>query len=217
MKVADLKLRAVQHSPTKPAASQWPQGTPQRLTRKLAQQIFDLISTSTDSLFTLLHAHPELPPFRTLITWKRNHLWFNHLWQAAREAQAEFLIQRSLDLAKSTTPKTAHVSRVQFDIYKYIASKFAPAVYGDKPQPTTSVSVNLAIVPQERIADLRNRLESSREHYRLVPPQVPDNGSTHTPDSTHTPTPTSTPTATQTSTPTSTPTAAKTREIGSCT
>jgi len=48
----------------------WPIGTPQRLSHPLAKRIFDLISTSTTSIYKLRKTHPELPNYRQLYHWK---------------------------------------------------------------------------------------------------------------------------------------------------
>lgn len=168
----------------------WPSGKRhKRLLYSFAELFFSTIATSTNSLFRILHDNPSFPPYSQLMHWKKTRPWFKEAWQHAREAQAEFLIQQTLDIAKAATPKTAHVARVQFDIYRYIASRFAPAIYGDKAQTSTSTSlnVNVAVVPAERITDLRQRLEHTRDHFRQLngsrsaadPPQHPDNDQDH--------------------------------------
>jgi hypothetical protein len=139
-------------------------GTPQRLNHLLARRIFDLISTPTTSIYRLLKQHPELPPYR----WKAKYPWFAQGWQCAREQRAEFLIQKTLDLAHNATPKTAHVARVQFDVYCFAAAKFSPTVYGDKPSQT-NVAVQLNVVSQEKLRELRSRLDVTRAHFQDLP------------------------------------------------
>ena len=141
----------------------WPEGTRQPLTKELAEYFFSLISTCDCSLLELLRQHPELPPFKQLDYWRRHTPWFCDSWRKARQAQADFLVQKCLDLAKASTPKNAHVTRVKFDIYRWAAAKFHPEVYGDKlaTTPNTTVNVGIAISP-ERLQDIRNKLDITR-------------------------------------------------------
>ncbi len=145
----------------------WPEGTRQPLTKELAEYFFSLVSTCDTSLIQLLRSHPELPPFKQLDYWRRHTTWFCEGWKQARRQQADFLVQKCADLAKNATPQTAHVSRVQFDIYRWMAAKFHPDAYGDKlaTTPNTTVNVGIAISP-ERLQDLRNKLDITRSALR---------------------------------------------------
>jgi hypothetical protein len=73
-----------------------------------------------------------------------------------------------LDLQKSVTPQNAHVVRVRFDILRYVASRFHPSVYGERPAsaPVPTVNVGVAISP-ERLVDLRSRLDGTRSALAL--------------------------------------------------
>jgi hypothetical protein len=149
------------------ATTNWPEGTKQKLSKANAKRFFDLLSTSRSSLLELLRANPDLPPYHQLHKWRSSIPWFQEAWRTAREQQAEFLVQRCLDLAESTEPTNAHAQRVKFDIYWKVASKFFPSVYGDKPQTvqTTNVSIGVAISP-ERLNDIRAKLDDSRSSFR---------------------------------------------------
>jgi hypothetical protein len=91
------------------------------------------------------------------------------MWREARRQQGEFLAQRCLDFAQDTTPENAHAQRLKSDIYWRIASKFFPAVYGDKPvqSNTTNVSIGVSL-SQERLTELQAKLESTRAHFATV-------------------------------------------------
>jgi hypothetical protein len=82
----------------------------------------------------------------------------------ARKNQADFLVQKCADLAKDSTPQNAHVTRVKFDIYRWLAGKFHPDAYGDKPAAAPNVqTVNVGIsISPERLQDLRNKLDVTR-------------------------------------------------------
>lgn len=77
-------------------------------------------------------------------------------------------MQRCLDLARDATAKNAHAIRVKFDIYKFFASKWMPALYGDKPS-TTNVSTSVAVViSPERLDSIRSRLDAARGKVKEV-------------------------------------------------
>jgi len=134
-----------------------------KLTRSLAERLCNIISETDESLFTIIEKNPGLPHHKTLFNWQQRVPWFAQMLKEARIRQTHFLAQKCLDLAKSAQPKTAHVVRVQFDIYRWFAAKFNPDTYGDKPPPNQQTTVNVGIsIPQERIADLRSKLDQSR-------------------------------------------------------
>jgi hypothetical protein len=142
----------------------WPEGTKQPLTKELADYFFSLLSTCDTSLLELLRSHPELPHFNQLDNWRRRRAWFSEGWKAARKNQADFLAQKCADLAKNATPQTAHLARVQFDIYRWLAAKFSPDTYGDKPATPTPTTVNVGIsISPERLNEIRAKLDHTRQ------------------------------------------------------
>lgn len=147
-----------------PYSPVWPKGTRQPLTKALAEHFFSLLSTSETSLLELLRAHPELPPWQQLNNWRRRRPWFAQAWRQATKAQAHFLVQRCLDLYCTSTPETAHNTRVKFDILKFLSAKFHPDSYGDKPAqlPATTVNVGISISP-ERLTEIRTKLDQTRK------------------------------------------------------
>ena len=170
--LADLEKNGARTKPRKSAKkedlSQWPKGTSQPLTKLMASRLFSLISTSENSLSGLLKEHPELPPYRDMVRWRKTQPWFAAGWRTAREMQAEWLMQKALDLQKGATKETAHLCRVKFDIVKYIASRLHPEVWGDRPaaSPNISTTVQVGVISQERLADIRSRLEPTRDYFR---------------------------------------------------
>jgi Bacteriophage Sf6, terminase small subunit-like len=143
----------------------WPVGTRQPLSKPLAEYFFSLFSTCDTSLIQLLRNHPELPPFSQLDSWRRNVPWFNNGWKAARQSRADFFAEKCVEIYKSVTTKNAHQARVQFDILRWLAAKFHPDAYGDKPAalPTTTVNVGVAL-SAERLQELRAKLDDTRLH-----------------------------------------------------
>ena len=145
----------------------WPEGTPQPLTQEIASHFFSLMATSDCSLVQLLRDHPELPPFRQLDSWRANNKnGFAERWREARKAQAHFLVQECLDLQKGVNAQNAHQVRVKFDILRWVAAKFHPSVYAEKPAtaPIQTVNVGVAISPQ-RLQEIRSKLEQTRSAF----------------------------------------------------
>jgi hypothetical protein len=135
-----------------------------KLTKALADRFFSLLSESDKSVPQLLRENPDLPPFKTLFNWQERVPWFRDAWKQARIRQTHFLVDRCLDLYNSAEPKTAHVVRVKFDVLKWLAAKFNPSDYGDRPPSApsqTTVNVGINVSP-ERLNDLRLKLDSTR-------------------------------------------------------
>jgi len=130
----------------------------------------EILSKSELSVSKILAQNPQFPNERTLYRWKEKPK-FAVLWKRAREAQAEHLIQKCLDLANGATPKNAHAIRVQFDIYRFFAAKVLPSLYGDKPSPM-SVSTSVAVViSPERLNAIRAKLDASRATFKTIEEQ----------------------------------------------
>jgi hypothetical protein len=142
----------------------WPEGSKAPLTEELATYFFDLVSTCDCSLLELLRSHPELPNYHQLDNWRRRRAWFAEGWKQASQKRADFFVEKCADLAKNATEKTAHLARVKFDIYRWMAGKFHPDAYGDKPQqPSQSTTVQVGIaVSAERLNEIRAKLDDTR-------------------------------------------------------
>ena len=143
----------------------WPPGKRQPLTRPLAERFFDLLSTCDCSLLQLLRTQSRASPFAQLHSWRcHNKAGFGEQWKVASHNRAHFVVERCAELAKTVTPKTAHVARVKFDVYRWFAAKLHPEAYGEKflpQQQSTTVNVAVAISP-ERLAEIRNKLDITR-------------------------------------------------------
>jgi hypothetical protein len=138
------------------------------------------MSTNEVSLVQLLRDHPELPPFRQLDSWRANNKnGFAERWREASQARAHFLVEKCLDLQKSVNAQNAHQVRVKFDILRWIAAKLHPAAYAEKTATAPIQTVNVGIaISQERLADLRSRLDQTRS--ALAREKKTPNGATAT-------------------------------------
>jgi hypothetical protein len=133
----------------------------------IGRRIYELISTSENSLMSLVKLHPELPSLWTIHFWRKKYPAFAKLYEEARQNQAEYLIQRSLDYASEVTPKTAHATRVRFDIHRFFSGHILPQLYGDRPtdkQPAINAT-NVLVVSSAKLSQIRNALEHSRRMY----------------------------------------------------
>ena len=135
-----------------------------KLTKALATKLCDLVSESHESLTTILNRDPSLPGFKAIYNWQQRVPWFRQMWKETHIKQSHYLAQYILNLAESADPKTAHVVRVKFDIFKFIMAKFNPDFFGDKPHNAPiqqTVNVGISISP-ERLTELRTKLDSTR-------------------------------------------------------
>jgi hypothetical protein len=147
----------------------WPEGTRQALSKEVADRFFSLLSTCDGSLMQLLREHPELPPYAQLNSWRcHNKEGFGDQWKVASQNRARFLAERCAELAKEATPKTAHLVRVKFDVYRWFAARLYPEAYGEKllpQQQSTTVNVGISVTP-ERLSELRAKLDQSRTAFQ---------------------------------------------------
>jgi hypothetical protein len=70
-----------------------------------------------------------------------------------------------IQLAADCVTETTHVSITQYHIYKWVAGKFCPNIYGDKPaqnQFQTNVNLSVSLVSNEKLTELRQRLTPTR-------------------------------------------------------
>jgi hypothetical protein len=140
----------------------WPEGTPQPLTKEIADHFFSLMATSDCPLVQLLRDHPELPPYKQLDYWRRHKPGFAEGLKQAHQNQADFLAHRCLDLVKNVDAKNAHAARIKFDVYRWFAAKFHPAAYAEKPFQAPVQTVNVGVISPDRLQELRSRLEPTR-------------------------------------------------------
>jgi hypothetical protein len=134
-----------------------------KLTRALAEKFCNIISKSDDSVFKIIEDNPDFPSFNRLYHYQQRVPWFAQMWKDARIKQTHFLAHKCIELAKSAEPKTAHVVRIKFDIYRWFCAKFNPEIFAEKPAsaPTQTVNVGVSISP-ERLSEIRTKLEPSR-------------------------------------------------------
>lgn len=153
-------------------------GRPSIYTPALADIICKKIATSTVGLRKLCSENPELPDQTTINEWRFSNHAFSLQYTKAKQVQSELLAEECLDIADDSShdikygkddeefcnTEFVQRSRVRIDTRKWLASKLAPKIYGDRQviEQTTSENEQL----KAELAELRAKLaESSKSEY----------------------------------------------------
>ena len=130
-----------------------PFGRPTLLTVEMSKRICDLVATHDMGLPRLCEKFPELPEHQTINRWRREHAYFSANYAQAKMEQAELMAESIDDIAsglneyyyrdketgaaKIDSGLVAH-ARLLIDSRKWLASKLAPKIYGDRAQQADS-------------------------------------------------------------------------------
>lgn len=123
-------------------------GRPSRYNHELAMAICSRMAEG--ELLALIVKPASMPNRATIYRWTEQNPEFRSLFTRAREQQAHAVAEKGVLMALDATPENAQAKRVQFDGYKWFASKLLPKVYGDKMLHTGAdgegpVAVKLAL------------------------------------------------------------------------
>lgn len=109
--------------------------------------ICDEISTCSDGIRKILARHPGFPEFKTIMKWRIKNNDFGQQYARAKQIQAEIIFAEEIieiaddsSLDTTTNDKGREVcdnewvarSKLRIDSRKWIASRLAPKIYGDK-------------------------------------------------------------------------------------
>ena len=131
---------------------------PTKYTEELADQICDMISTSSIGLNHIC-AKLKIAP-SSVYLWLSENKEFSDKYARAREIQADFLADEIIEIADDSSRDTKTIrkggeivevedtewtnrSRLRVDARKWKASKLAPKKYGDKIQTEHSGAVKI--------------------------------------------------------------------------
>jgi hypothetical protein len=132
-------------------------GRPTLYTQDLADEICKKISTTSKGLLRLCNENSHWPTKETILDWRlTNKNDFSYQYRNAKAAQVEALVDECLDISDDTSydsyiqdngkevcnSEYVNRSRLRVDTRKWIASKLAPKVYGDKLDQTIQANVN---------------------------------------------------------------------------
>ena len=114
-------------------------------TPKLGEEICDAISCSSEGLKTLCDKNPHWPERRSIYRWIKKHEEFRNLYKQSKITQIESLVDDILEIANNSENDTYHDDegnpkcnvewvnrcRLRIDVYKWLACKLVPRIYGE--------------------------------------------------------------------------------------
>jgi hypothetical protein len=95
----------------------------------------------------------DMPSARTVYRWLREHEEFCQNYTRAKEDQADYLAEETLEIADREDIDPAD-KRIRVDTRKWLASKFKPKKYGDKLDVDAKHSGTIVFHLTEADADL---------------------------------------------------------------
>ncbi len=110
----------------------------------LADELCERLVTSKGGLNEVCKAK-DMPELRTVFRWIVRHPEFAIKYAAARDAQAQYLLDEIIPLADSATPQNAHAVRIMVDTRKWIVSKLLSTKYGDRIDGKVDHNVNVSV------------------------------------------------------------------------
>lgn len=147
-------------------------GRPTDYTPELAKEICETIASSSKGLIFHCRNNSHWPNETTIRRWVRERLDFCPMYAQARLDQADHFVEECLEISDDIENdyieseyglkfNSEHVqrSRLRIDTRKWLASKFAPKVYGDmaakaddgdKPKDSEAIAEAMAKYEQPR-------------------------------------------------------------------
>lgn len=128
-------------------------GRPSIYTDELADRICELVATNTDGLPKLCAEHDWMPGEETIRIWRFRNLEFAGKYAQAKRFQAELMAEQVKEIAaekayyidaegnQKVDPGFVASQRLQADTVKWLASKLAPKIYGDRQTIEQTVTV----------------------------------------------------------------------------
>lgn len=74
----------------------------------------------------------DTPGYRTIMTWLTQRADFRTAYILARQHQADYLAEETIDIADKARRGAADVARLRVDARKWYAAKLSPKKYSDK-------------------------------------------------------------------------------------
>ncbi|MGL6123766.1 MAG: hypothetical protein ACRC1W_12280 [Shewanella sp.] len=142
-------------------------GRPSKYCPEIVELICERVATHDMGLRQLTNMYDDMPDKVTINIWRRKHPEFRSQYAQAKCEQIEFLTEDILEIAdESTNDWTEYLekdtgvtgyklngdhvqrARLRIDTRKWLASKLAPKIYGEKQQ------TDLIIKHEDKITDL---------------------------------------------------------------
>jgi hypothetical protein len=139
-------------------------GRPTKYTDELAKLICQRVATCTEGLAYLYDKYDDMPHSDTIRVWRWEKPSFSAMYAQAKMFQAELMAEEIMQMSKEKliyrdsegndrvdSGYTA-CQRLQVDSAKWIASKLAPKIYGDRKQ---SEELN----PQDTLSKIKSLVD----------------------------------------------------------
>lgn len=154
---------------TKKAAPKRRPGRPTLYTPRLAERICEAVATSELGLAAILK-RKGMPGYSTVMQWLDRKPMFAEMYARAKEAQADLMAGRIVEIADSAGAEDVNVARLRVDARKWVAAKLKPRKYGERVAQELSGPEGGPIVysrvetPAEELTDdeLRAEIEECR-------------------------------------------------------
>lgn len=139
-------------------------GRPTDYTPELAEEICNVIASSSKGITRLCSARDHWPCPDTIFTWLRQHKEFSEQYAQAKRHQVDVLVEDILDIADDASldnvvndngdigcnTEWINRARLKIDTRKWLASKLVPRVYGNSIKYTAEVGISV----EERLKEL---------------------------------------------------------------
>lgn len=128
-------------------------GRPTIYNEELADRICELVATNTNGLPKLCDAHDWMPSHDTVNKWRYRYPNFSAKYAQSKRFQAELMAEQVKEIAsekayyidadgnQKVDPGFIASQRLQADTVKWLASKLAPKIYGDRQTIEQTVTV----------------------------------------------------------------------------
>ena len=137
-------------------------GRPSKYNEEIANKICDIIATSSKGL-RAISKEVDLN-VTTIMDWVKNNESFSKQYARAKMLQADLLVEEILEIADNDSkdtlmgefgemgnPTAVNRAKLRADTRKWLASKLAPKVYGDKLELSGDAENPLQIITGMRI------------------------------------------------------------------
>jgi len=157
---------------TTPAPAKRPPWRPTLYTPELTDRICTVVSQSAKSLATICAENPDFPCRDTIYDWLDRHPDFSYAFQRARQKQADFLAEQTLEIADDTSRdwepildgngnvvgvrvdgEHVQARKLRIDTRARMAGKLHPKRWGDNLNVQVSIGEELRKLVREANAE----------------------------------------------------------------
>ena len=138
-------------------------GRPSTYSETIADRIIEGMAAEGKTLAEILR-EPGMPSRYTVASWLDLQPEFYKRYAQAREALADHLAEKIIEISVTTTPETAHADKVKLSALQWAAGRLKPRSYGDRVQSevTSNVTLNTSNVDASDLdADQRDALRAA--------------------------------------------------------